>query len=118
MAKKEKKPKKPMQVWKLYEAKGETVERKNKFCPKCGPGFFMANHSNRLTCGKCYYTEFTEEIKKEEPKKEEAKKEPKPEETKEKPKPEKEEAKEAPKEEQSESKKTEEIKEETKEKKE
>ncbi|NQV08513.1 30S ribosomal protein S27ae [Candidatus Woesearchaeota archaeon] len=82
MAKKEKKPKKPAQVWKLYEVKGEAVERKNSTCPKCGDGYFMAKHGNRLTCGKCYYTEFTgtKEAKQEAPKeqpKEEQKQPPK-----------------------------------------
>jgi small subunit ribosomal protein S27Ae len=56
MAKKQKKKKKPMQVWKLYEAKGE-LKRKNKSCPKCGPGAFLAEHSNRISCGKCGYSE-------------------------------------------------------------
>ena len=42
----------------LYTAAGERVQRKNKFCPKCGPGMFMAIHSNRLYCGKCHYVEF------------------------------------------------------------
>ena len=41
----------------LYEAKGDKVERKNQFCPKCGPGIFMANHKDRKTCGKCGYME-------------------------------------------------------------
>ncbi len=31
---------------------------KNKTCPKCGTGFLMAEHSNRISCGKCGYTEF------------------------------------------------------------
>ena len=37
--------------------KGDKIERKNKFCPKCGPGFFMAKHKDRTTCGKCGYME-------------------------------------------------------------
>ena len=41
----------------LYEAKGEVVERKNRFCPKCGPAIFLAKHKDRVTCGKCGYTE-------------------------------------------------------------
>jgi len=57
--KKAKKPKKPNQVWKIYDKKGEVVERKNKNCPKCGPGFFMAGHKDRVTCGKCGYMEKT-----------------------------------------------------------
>lgn len=34
------------------------LERKKKHCPKCGPGVFLAQHENRLACGKCGYTEF------------------------------------------------------------
>lgn len=30
---------------------------KNKSCPKCGPGTFLANHKDRDSCGKCGYTE-------------------------------------------------------------
>jgi len=56
MAKKQKKPKKPNQVWKLYEAKDKLV-RKNVSCPKCGPGYFMAKHKSRVSCGKCGYAE-------------------------------------------------------------
>lgn len=42
-----------------YEKKGDKLERKNQFCPKCGPGYFLAAHKNRKTCGKCNYTEFS-----------------------------------------------------------
>jgi len=44
---------KSYQVWKMYQGK----DKKNKTCPKCGPGFFLANHKDRLTCGKCGYME-------------------------------------------------------------
>jgi small subunit ribosomal protein S27Ae len=50
--------KKSVQIWKIFEKKGDSVERKNKACPKCGPGFFMAKHASRWTCGKCKWTEF------------------------------------------------------------
>lgn len=46
--------------WEKYDTSGDSLVRKNKFCPKCGPGFFLANHKNRLTCGKCSYVEFKE----------------------------------------------------------
>ncbi len=46
-------------AWKLYEKKGDKLERKNKSCPKCGQGFFMAQHEDRLYCGGCGYTEFS-----------------------------------------------------------
>lgn len=45
--------------WKLYEKSGDKITRKNKSCPKCGQGTFMAKHSNRMTCGLCHMTEFT-----------------------------------------------------------
>ena len=51
--------KKPgVQRWKLYTISGGKVERKNRFCPKCGEGTFMAHHKDRITCGQCHYTEF------------------------------------------------------------
>lgn len=40
-------------ISKMYE----NGKSKNKSCPKCGPGVFMANHKDRLSCGKCGYTE-------------------------------------------------------------
>jgi small subunit ribosomal protein S27Ae len=60
MADKNQKPKKESKRWEKYEAQGDKISRKNKFCPKCGPGYFLANHKNRLTCGKCGYVEFKE----------------------------------------------------------
>ena len=51
------------QVWKNYEKSGDSVKLKNKTCPKCGPSFLMAAHKNRITCGKCNYTEFVTEKK-------------------------------------------------------
>lgn len=57
MAKAQKKPKKTSKVQNNYEVKGTDVKRKNKFCPKCGKGVFLAAHKNRLTCGKCGYME-------------------------------------------------------------
>ena len=58
-----KKPREPgtkhvSKKWLKYEC-GETLTRKTKFCPKCGPGVFLGQHANRLSCGKCKYTEFT-----------------------------------------------------------
>ncbi|MBW2997648.1 30S ribosomal protein S27ae [Candidatus Woesearchaeota archaeon] len=59
MAKKKKKKKTSSKKYKMYEASGSELKRKNKFCPKCGTGVFMAQHKDRMTCGKCSYTEFT-----------------------------------------------------------
>ncbi|MCF7860740.1 30S ribosomal protein S27ae [Candidatus Woesearchaeota archaeon] len=55
--KKERKNKTPSKRYALYEKKGDVLERKNTFCPKCGAGYFMARHKDRLTCGKCGYME-------------------------------------------------------------
>ncbi|HEA84232.1 MAG TPA: 30S ribosomal protein S27ae [Thermodesulfobacterium geofontis] len=58
MAKKKKKPKKLVDIKSLYSVEGGSIKRTAKFCPKCGPGVFLAKHKNRLSCGKCGYTEF------------------------------------------------------------
>ncbi|HDZ35982.1 MAG TPA: 30S ribosomal protein S27ae [Thermococcus sp.] len=50
--------KKTSQKWKLYEVKDGKVKRKGKFCPRCGPGVFMAEHKDRWSCGRCGYTEW------------------------------------------------------------
>jgi small subunit ribosomal protein S27Ae len=55
MAKRKKTKSHPTKVWKLYEA----GKPRNKFCPRCGKGVFMAKHKDRVTCGKCGYTEFS-----------------------------------------------------------
>ncbi len=52
---KKKKPGKKLSA--LYTITGEKAVRKNKFCPKCGPGTFLGLHSNRVVCGKCHYAE-------------------------------------------------------------
>jgi len=56
MAKTQRKKKRTSKKYKLYETSGG-LKRKNKFCPKCGVGVFLANHKDRLTCGKCGYME-------------------------------------------------------------
>ncbi|AKB49968.1 SSU ribosomal protein S27Ae [Methanosarcina barkeri str. Wiesmoor] len=47
-----------MAVKDYYKVQGDSVTRIKQFCPRCGPGTFLADHKNRLTCGKCGYTEF------------------------------------------------------------
>ncbi|HLD72297.1 MAG TPA: 30S ribosomal protein S27ae [Candidatus Nanoarchaeia archaeon] len=41
----------------LYELAGESFKRKNRFCPKCGPGMYLGKHKDRDVCGKCGYVE-------------------------------------------------------------
>lgn len=57
--KKAKKKRKKIKKSALFNAKGEKIERKNRYCSKCGPGIFMAAHKDRVSCGKCGYTEWT-----------------------------------------------------------
>jgi len=40
-----------------YKVSGDKITR-DKYCPRCGAGIFLANHKTRLYCGKCKYTEF------------------------------------------------------------
>ena len=42
----------------LYVISGDKITRKNRSCPKCGQGHFLAAHANRLVCGKCRYVEY------------------------------------------------------------
>lgn len=43
--------------WEKYQIDGDKLNKKNKTCPKCGPGVFLAEHKDRLQCGKCNYIE-------------------------------------------------------------
>jgi small subunit ribosomal protein S27Ae len=53
-----KKPHKNKPTSKKYSHyKGGKATR--KFCPRCGPGTFLADHKGRVYCGKCHYTEFS-----------------------------------------------------------
>ena len=56
--KSEKKPKKRKHAYTYYKVEGSVLKRTNRFCPKCGPGYFLAEHKDRWTCGHCGYTEF------------------------------------------------------------
>jgi small subunit ribosomal protein S27Ae len=59
MADKEPKPKQVRIAKKdFFKVEGDKLTRTRKHCPKCGPGVFMAEHANRVSCGRCGYTEF------------------------------------------------------------
>lgn len=47
-----------MGVSKYYEIKDGELKRTRTFCPRCGVGYFLAEHKDRRSCGKCGYTEF------------------------------------------------------------
>ncbi|MFO7992313.1 MAG: 30S ribosomal protein S27ae [Thermoplasmata archaeon] len=42
----------------IYEVEDGKLKRKRRSCPKCGEGVFLAVHKDRVSCGKCGYTEF------------------------------------------------------------
>ena len=44
---------KSIQIWKKYK-EGKI---QGKWCPRCGAGTIMAQHNNRMYCGKCGYSE-------------------------------------------------------------
>lgn len=56
---------KKRQVWKYYKVENGKLIRLKKECPKCGKGVFMGEHKDRWVCGKCGYTEWKVERKKE-----------------------------------------------------
>jgi small subunit ribosomal protein S27Ae len=63
MAKEEKKGKRKRknmptsEKWKKYKIEGDKII-KDRFCPRCGPGIFLAKTKDRMYCGKCHLTEF------------------------------------------------------------
>ncbi|MDQ5869773.1 MAG: 30S ribosomal protein S27ae [Thermoproteota archaeon] len=50
-------------MFKFYEVSDEKLVRKKRDCPRCGKGVFMAEHSDRNSCGKCGFTEFVHKTK-------------------------------------------------------
>lgn len=45
-------------VYTLYKVDNEKVVRLRPICERCGPGYFMADHGNRYTCGHCGFTKY------------------------------------------------------------
>lgn len=43
---------KKCRIWEKYKD-----GKKARTCPRCGPSVFLAIHKNRVTCGKCKYSE-------------------------------------------------------------
>ncbi len=54
--KKEVKNKMPSKRYTKYSVKDGKIESKRN-CPRCGAGFFLAEHKDRFYCGHCYYVE-------------------------------------------------------------
>jgi small subunit ribosomal protein S27Ae len=56
--KREKKHKEEKGVKAMYKVEGEKVSRTRPICERCGPGYFMADHHSRYTCGHCGFTRY------------------------------------------------------------
>ncbi len=60
-AEKGKKPKKHKEekgVKAMYKVEGDKLSRARPTCERCGPGYFMADHHSRYTCGHCGFTRY------------------------------------------------------------
>jgi len=52
------KKKKAVGVSALFKVEGDKVTRVRPTCERCGPGYFMADHTDRFTCGHCGFTRY------------------------------------------------------------
>ncbi len=78
-----------LRILNCYKVDGEKVVRLRRMCEVCPPGTFLAEHDDRLYCGRCRstYAKLVDKAKASAPKKKEKKAEkPKVEEAKEAPK--------------------------------
>jgi len=56
--KREKKHKEEKGVHAMYKVEGDKVSKARPVCERCGPGYFMADHHDRYTCGHCGFTRY------------------------------------------------------------
>jgi small subunit ribosomal protein S27Ae len=54
----EKKKKEEKGAYTLYKIEGDKAVRLRPTCERCGPGYFMADHHDRYTCGHCGFTRY------------------------------------------------------------
>lgn len=50
--------KKEQGTYHIYKIEGDKVTRLRPTCERCGPGYFMADHHDRYTCGHCGFTRY------------------------------------------------------------
>ncbi len=53
-----KKKKVEKRIFTLYKIDSDKITRLRPACERCGPGYFMADHGNRYTCGHCGFTRY------------------------------------------------------------
>ncbi|MGQ9538161.1 MAG: 30S ribosomal protein S27ae [Candidatus Bathycorpusculaceae bacterium] len=54
----EKRKKKEKGIFTLYKVERDTIVRQRPTCERCGPGYFMADHGDRYSCGHCGFTRY------------------------------------------------------------
>jgi len=59
-----KKSKKEKPVSSYYKIEDGKIKRLLPFCDRCGPGYFMADHGDRYSCGHCGFTKYKISAKK------------------------------------------------------
>ena len=55
---KRQKSKKEKPVSSYYKVEGQKLESLLPICERCGPGYFMADHGDRYSCGHCGFTRY------------------------------------------------------------
>jgi ubiquitin-small subunit ribosomal protein S27Ae len=50
--------KKEKGLYTMYKVEGDKVTKLRPTCERCGPGYFMADHHDRFTCGHCGFTRY------------------------------------------------------------
>jgi small subunit ribosomal protein S27Ae len=43
-----------------FSVDGDRATIQRRYCPRCGTGVVLAEHKDRVACGRCGYTEFRE----------------------------------------------------------
>ncbi len=54
----EKKKSKKKFISSYYKIENGKLKRLLPVCERCGPGYFMADHGDRYTCGHCGFTRY------------------------------------------------------------
>ncbi|MBS7616449.1 30S ribosomal protein S27ae [Candidatus Bathyarchaeota archaeon] len=56
--KREKRKREEKGVFTRYKVENGKVVRLRPICERCGPGYFMADHGDRYSCGHCGFTRY------------------------------------------------------------
>ena len=57
-AKPAKKKRPDKKIYTLFKVEQDKVVRLRPTCERCGPGYYMAQHADRYTCGHCGFTRY------------------------------------------------------------